>query len=233
MDNNTLKIKIKQRLNKLDSFDNDNIECWQMAEAFNKAQLEFVRATVKGYNPLRENRESGLASIDDLQVIVKERPLSVSEKKKFAETELFPEDYLYFKSVRAKAQRSTCTDPQNLRVFVQSEADADDLLLDPMFTPSFEWRETFLTILGNKMRIYTNGDFKVSDCSLVYYRKPRNISFDSCTDIATGNPTSDVTCEFKDDIVELILDNTVSILAGDLDHYNQMQRNAQNANKQL
>lgn len=31
MDNNTLQIKIKQRLNKLASSDYDNIECWKIA----------------------------------------------------------------------------------------------------------------------------------------------------------------------------------------------------------
>ena len=37
MNNDTLQLKLKQRLNKLDSQDYDNIEPWQMIEAFNKA----------------------------------------------------------------------------------------------------------------------------------------------------------------------------------------------------
>lgn len=233
MDNNTVQIKFKQRLNKLDSFDNDNIECWQMAEAFNKAQIETVREIVQGYNSKQENRESGLVSIDDLQVIVTEKPLQFTNKKKFAETEEFPEEYLYFKSVRISATSSTCTTPRKIRAFVASEADADDLQLDPLLEPSFKWQETFVTLVSNKMRIYTNGKFEVSENSLVYYRKPRMISFQDCVDIATGKPSPDVTCEFKDDLVEIILDKAVSILAGDIDHYNQAQRNAQNAQQNL
>ena len=39
--NQTLIIKLKQRLNKLSSNDFDNIENWQILEAFNKAQIEW------------------------------------------------------------------------------------------------------------------------------------------------------------------------------------------------
>jgi hypothetical protein len=37
--NSTIEIKIKQRLNKLDSQDYDNIECWQIVEALIKHKL--------------------------------------------------------------------------------------------------------------------------------------------------------------------------------------------------
>ena len=39
--NSTIVIKVKQRINKLDSQDYDNLECWQIVEAFNKAQVEW------------------------------------------------------------------------------------------------------------------------------------------------------------------------------------------------
>jgi hypothetical protein len=48
MNNQTLLIKLKQRLNKLDSKDFDNIQCWQFVEAFNKAQLEWCRRNLHG-----------------------------------------------------------------------------------------------------------------------------------------------------------------------------------------
>ena len=38
--NSTIIIKVKQRLNKLDSQDYDNLETWQIIEAFNKGQVE-------------------------------------------------------------------------------------------------------------------------------------------------------------------------------------------------
>jgi hypothetical protein len=38
MNNSQILIKVKQGLNKLDSMDYDNIECWQIFDAFNKVQ---------------------------------------------------------------------------------------------------------------------------------------------------------------------------------------------------
>ena len=48
--NSTITIKMKQRINKLDSQDYDNIECWQVVEAFNKAQVEWSRRQLHGIN---------------------------------------------------------------------------------------------------------------------------------------------------------------------------------------
>jgi len=48
--NSTITIKIKQRINKLDSNDYDNIECWQIVESFNKAQVEWTRRQLNGGN---------------------------------------------------------------------------------------------------------------------------------------------------------------------------------------
>ena len=41
----------------------------------------------------------------------------------------------------------------------------------------------------------------------------------------------DIPCEFKDDIVELLLDDTAAIIAGDIENFNQMQREQQAAER--
>ena len=50
MTNDTLRLKIKQRLNKLDSSDYDNIMPWQIIEAFNKGQSNWCRRNLVGTN---------------------------------------------------------------------------------------------------------------------------------------------------------------------------------------
>ena len=55
--NSTITIKIKQRINKLDSQDYDNIECWQIVESFNKAQVEWTRRQLHGGNQYKEGDE--------------------------------------------------------------------------------------------------------------------------------------------------------------------------------
>ena len=77
MENSTLFIKLKQRLNKLDSNDYDNIECWQFIEAFNKAQIEWCRRNLHGGNMYKEGDELSKKRIDDLQPLLIEYLLMV------------------------------------------------------------------------------------------------------------------------------------------------------------
>jgi len=73
--NSTLVIKLKQRLNKLDSQDYDNIECWQVVEAFNKAQVEWARRQLHGINVVKEGDEGSTRRKDDLQVLLTDTSL--------------------------------------------------------------------------------------------------------------------------------------------------------------
>ena len=71
MNNTTLQLKIKQRLNKLDSQDYDNFECWQIVEAFNKGQVEWVRRQIQGTNITKTGDEQTRMRISDLQILLK------------------------------------------------------------------------------------------------------------------------------------------------------------------
>ena len=70
MDVNTTILKIKQRLNKLDSSDYDNLQCWQIREAVNKAQLEWIRRQIHGVNLVKEGDEETRMRVDDLQPLL-------------------------------------------------------------------------------------------------------------------------------------------------------------------
>jgi hypothetical protein len=216
MNNNLLQLKIKSRLNKMGSNDYDNFECWQMVEAFNKAQNEWVRREAKKGEDSKHN-------IDDLQKVVKEIPLKGSNKNNFYESVPLPEDYLAGKRVSAIGHTKECTTPRIFKVYEGEEANLDDLLSDDNKKPSFEWGETFKTQIDNKIRIHTNGQFSIKEATLVYYRKPKQISFENCVN-EYDEVTTNVECEFKDDIVELLIGEACSILAGDIESFNQAQR---------
>ena len=102
MDNNLLRIKFNERLNKIASFDYDNIECWQIAEAFNKSQLEWIRRQIHVSASHPDSDESSKMQIDDVQPILLTTSITASRKDLFYETELIPADYLYFKRVTIK-----------------------------------------------------------------------------------------------------------------------------------
>ncbi len=225
MNTSTIQIKVKQRLNKLASNDYDNIECWQIVEAFNKAQLQWCRRQLHGYNPLKEGDEQSKRRVDDLQILLTQTPTTVTDRQLFFETTNWPSDYMEFKKVVAFADSGCCPEPRKLMIYLTEEANVDLHLTDQTRKPSLEWGETFATLVGNTVRIYTNDEFDITNCSMMYYRKPVNIQIQGCVDPYTGIvSTVEINPEFKDDIVEVLIDETVSILAGDIEAVIQYQR---------
>jgi len=228
MTNSEIQIKIKERLNKLASFDYDNLECWQIQEAFNKAQLEWTRRHILGYTQKKESAEQSITTIDDLQVLLKQTTLSDFDRGLYSETETIPDDYLHFIRVSIVGKTDCCPD-RILPVYLAEESNVDDLLTDSFKSPNFEWAETFCTIVGKKIRVYTNKKFSVSAVKLVYYRKPTPVAFVNCINLTTGNSnTKDIPCEFNDDVAEILVDQAAAILAGDIESITQYQREQQN-----
>lgn len=221
-------LKIKERLNKLDSSDYDSIECWQVREAFNKAQLEWVRRTIHGSNRTQEGDEETKMRVDDLQMLLKTISLRGSEKENlFFETDKLPIDYLYHKRVTPIVSKNSCKG-RKLKSTLREEANVDEYLHDYSLQPSFDFEETFHTLIGNKVRVYTNNDFDVEKVKMIYYRQPRPIDFGNCEQL-DGTAGQDIDPELKDDVLELIIDEAVSILAGDIESPNQFQITKQRA----
>jgi hypothetical protein len=230
MNNITLQLKVKQRLNKLDSQDYDNIQCWQIVEAFNKAQVEWVRRQVQGVNITKTGDEQTKVRIDDLQKLLKEEPLTLSDRGLYVQSQELPSDYLFFKRLDGHANKGCCDNPMAMTIaYLAEEENVPILLGDELKKPSFEWGETFCTLVGNVIRIYTNGEFGFHESHLMYYRLPRFIQVAGCVDpYTTLQSVVDVTCEFKDDIAEILVDEAVNILSGDIESTTQYQISQQN-----
>jgi hypothetical protein len=226
--NSAILIKVKQRLNKLASNDYDNIEDWQIIEAFDKGQVDWCRRNLHGLNVVKEGDEQSTRRIDDLQILLSQIPLNMNNKKTYYESVNFPPDYLQWKRVSASATSDCCSDPKPMVIYLAEVANVDELLRDKHKQPSFEWGETFCVMSDNNVKIYTNGLFKPVNVSLFYYRQPRRIQIAGVQDPYTGLPAAtDVISEFKDDLVELFIDEAVKILAGDIESMNQFQRMTQ------
>jgi len=225
MNNQTIYLKIKQRLNKLASNDYDNIECWQVVEAFNKGMVEWCRRNLHGINQKQEGDEQSKRRIDDLQKLMVTQTITMSNKQLYYESSVLPTNYLEWKRVSAKSKNNCCEDPRRMVIYLAEEANVDELLRDKNKQPSFEWAETFVTLIDNKFRIYTDNKFEVQDVVLTYYRQPVRIQILNCVDPYTQlASTQEVECEFKDDLVELFVDEAVKILAGDIESMNQYTR---------
>jgi hypothetical protein len=228
--NSTIEIKIKQRLNKLDSQDYDNIECWQIVEAFNKAQVEWARRQLHGINIVKEGDEGSTRRKDDLQVLLSTQTLDLTNKEYYYFGKL-PIEYLQWKRVDVYAKKDCC-DKKRINVYLAEEGNLNELLRDKAKQPSFEWGETFATLIGNTTHIYTNNEFEIESANLIYYRQPIKIQIQGCVDPYTSlQSTINVECEFKDDIIEVIIDEAVSILAGDIESGNQFSRGTETAER--
>lgn len=228
--NSVITIKIKQRINKLDSQDYDNIECWQVVEAFNKGQVEWTRRQLHGINLVKEGDEQSTRRKDDLQVLLDTHTLSIANKEYYYRGSL-PTDYMQWKRVDVFASKGCC-DKRRMKVYLAEEGNLNVLLSDKAKQPSFEWSETFATLKGNAVNIYTNGDFDVQKADIIYYRQPKKIQILGCVDPYTGVQTAvEVECEFKDDIIELIIDEAAAILAGDIESGNQYSRGSEGAER--
>ena len=228
--NSTVTIKIKERLNKLDSQDYDNVLCWQIVEAFNKAQVEWCRRQLHGINTLREGDEQSTRRKDDLQVILVQDPILLQEEDIYYRGPV-PKDYLQWKRLDVNACKGCCEN-RRMTVYLAEEENLNQLLRDKSKQPSFSWAETFATLTDDGINIYTNADFEISKSELTYYRQPRLIQVKGCINPYTEvESTLDVISEFKDDIVELIIDEAVSILAGDIESAVQYPRGSQTAER--
>jgi len=226
--NQAILLKVQQRLNKLASNDYDNIESWQIVEAFNKGQVDWSRRNLHGMNTMKEGDEQSTSRIDDLQLLLHPFPLAMSQRPKWYESNPLPDDYMRWKRVSTSAISNCCPEPRSMVVYLTEEGNVDVLLRDKNKQPNFEWGETFATVRDHKVIIYTNGEFDIVNPMLTYYRQPRKIEIEGVVDPYTGTtPTADVECEFKDDLIELLVDEAVKILGGDIESFNQSTREGQ------
>lgn len=198
-----------------------------MIEAFNKGQVEWCRRNLHGSNAKQEGDEGSKRRIDDLQVLLQDVPISMSNKQLYFESTL-PADYFEWKRVEGKATNECCTNPRRMVIYLAEEGNVDELLRDVNKKPSFEWAETFCTLKNGSLRIYTDQKFNIEQVRLSYYRQPRRIQITGVVNPYTlQTSAADVLSEFKDDIVELFIDEAVKILAYDIELFNQAQRSAQ------
>jgi hypothetical protein len=171
----------------------------------------------------KQGSEQTTRNIDDLQCLLTEIPVDLAQRNLYVETGILPANYLQYKRINANAKKECCENPADITVtYLAEEQNIPVLLQDYLRKPSFEWGETFCTLVGDRIRIYTNNEFDIVNASLMYYRDPVKIQIQGCTDPYTLQvSTADVECEFQENIIEILIDNAVKILAGDIESMNQ------------
>jgi len=206
--------RIKQRLQKQDTNTNSNILDEEYEDALEKGLNDWLRRQHHGFNQFKEGDEQSEQRVDDLQILLKEKRMSVNDLGLYAETVKIPSDYRYYKRLSPQVSKDNCSKVSIKSYFVE-ESNVDDYLKDWTFRPSFDFEETFHTMLSNRFRIYHNKDFKVDEVVLTYYRNPVKIS--------CKKADYDVLWEWKEDVAEQIINEAVKILAGDTENINAFE----------
>lgn len=200
-----ISTKIDLRLNKGASSDYDNLWSYVKEEAFNKGVTEWVRRQYRGTNAKQEGDEETVGKVDDLQVLLKKDNLTIRDKGVYVESNKLPTDYLYFKRLTPYVSKGNCSGV-SIKSHLKEEGNVDELIT----MPSFNFEETFHTLIGNKAHVYHNKDFTVDKVELTYYRKPIVYDFKKLNTVV----------EFKDDICETLVDEACKIIASDIESLN-------------
>lgn len=226
-----IALKIRQRLNKVDTQDDENLPLYVIVEAYNKGQLNVVNRLLNKNNIYKTGAESTINSVDDLQILLNSEPkvLASTKKEGYYLTETLPENYLRYTRTTCIGRTSKCK-AKELFIYLQEEANLNTLLDNNLVNPSFEWAETIGTIAENKIKVFTQNKFEINKVYLTYYKKPRSIDIEGYIK-KDGNPSTTIDPELTDDMVEMSIDEACRILSGDMQNQfsNQIaQQNLQN-----
>jgi len=218
----SLLYKIDQRLNKLSSNDHQKIQLEDKILALNEAQLKLIKQKFTGVSTPSKMGFGAFTKryqdIGKLLVDFNENSLSLEEEDPNINqwtaklSELNPEMMLYADAY-VIADKGKCKD----RVIwinkdLVKHGDIQFLINNVDFKPSFEYQETFNTITGGDISIYTDGTFTPKELKILYVRYPQKIDKEGYTDF-DGNPSINQDCELIEYLEDELLDLTVANLA--------------------
>lgn len=226
-----IALKIKQRLNKIDTQEDENLPLNVIVEAYNKGQLNIVNRLSNKNNIYKTGTESTTFRVDDLEILINPEPksLTVIEKDDYYLTEPLPSDYFRYIRTFCDGLTQSCSE-KRIKIYLQEESNLNTLLNNEFINPSFEWGETIATIAGKRIKVFTQNKFKINKVYLTYLRKPKNIDIVGYYK-KDGSPSITIDPELSEDLIEMSIDEACRILSGDMQNQfsNQIaQQNLQN-----
>lgn len=206
--------RIDDGLEKQATSANGNFTPQNKEDALNKVLSDWIRKQIQGVNLLREGQEETTIKVDDLQILLVEKSLNVRKGKLSVDTDTIPSNYRYYNKLSVYASKGNCSNVLIPSVFVEN-GNVDEYLSDGTFSPSFEFEQCFHVLLNDKFRVFTGDDFDVTKALLSYYRDPLKISFKK-EQLAEE-------WEWKEDVAEILIDEAIKYLAGNIEHLNAYQ----------
>lgn len=206
-------IKALQRVNQLSSNGGQLVTKWKFVEAFNKAQLHWIKYKLS-HQP---NGTTDLLSIYNLLKFP-----TLNKKGSKDEFTIFdiPSDFLWFSS--AEGMLDSC----RLDLHFTEEYNVESLIKTGFFSAKFE--EGLIHLRGQEFVVYP----KVDRVRFTYFRQPVQVNMADIEDPIEGLSTN-IDPEWDGVELEEIIDLTAQILAGSAlgDAYSTTSRHIQEHNK--
>ena len=191
---------------------NDNISTdkQRILELFNMYSISFTE-----YIYGLKNEES-MRYIQNL--LVKELNINKGKKEMDHFSFKLPKDYLLYSSAFALGSKGECLNRKIDLPLEVLDIEKDLYYNDSNTSPSFEYRESFITIGSNSVNVFYT-DFTVNSLILSYYRYPTKHSL---TD--PNNPESDFDDNQEVDFDEKAINRILSATASGFDINNNSER---------
>lgn len=215
----SLLYKIDQRLNKLSSNAHQEIQLEDKILALNEAQLSLIKTKLSGGQSV-PNRlgldafKKRYEDIGNLIVDFDKNSLSLNEVNPSlnqweADLSKLQPKYMFYADAYVKADKGICKDHI---IWINKEllkhGDVQFFLNNEHYKPSFEYQETFNSITGGKISIFTDGTFTPKKLFVLYIRYPDYIDKEGYVKF-DGQASETTNCELKDYLEDELLDEAV------------------------
>lgn len=218
----SLLYKIDQKLNKLSSNEHQQIQKEDKILALNEAQIKLIKQKVSGTVTTSGLGLDGFRKRhEDLQNLIqdyKHQPLPLTKideniNQWEADLKILEPEYLFYIDSYILADKGRCKN-KRIRVNQDLAKHADILILldNTHYKPSFEYQETFNTIISDKISIYTDGTFIPTKIYMSYLRYPVYIDSEGYIKL-DGTDSKNVDCELEAYLEDELVDLTVQNLA--------------------
>lgn len=192
--------KFLLKVNKNDTNGNIKVPKSQFVLLFNEQKRKFVD------DQLKKNESSDY--IEDFEeILVLDQPLEKVSDSTLKTDFKLPADFYKRASTYVTASSGDCKN-QVLYAWAVKPKDINVLLQNENLKPSFDYRETFVVINGDKVSAYKDG-FTIDELYLTYYREPKDIDIAGYTHI-DGTASTDVETDLSDANIEMIIDRTAT-----------------------
>ncbi len=214
----SLLYKIDQKLNTLSSQEHQSIPVEDALLALNEAQIKLIKQKLNINNVYNAGIDSIIKRYEDLQVFVVSykklatAPIPSDKLHRYTTnlSTLSPKHMIYISSY-VLGSKGRCKD-KPLRINLVRHADVLTLLANEHYKPSLEWEETIATISDDKLIIYTDGVFTLSDAYVSYLRYPKEIDRAGYIKL-DGSASLDQDCELPAYMENELVDLAVQELA--------------------